>query len=171
MRINKRRNMLTGIFTATSRTAEVQNLTSQLSSAQTQISELNSSNTNLTNLITDYENALTLLLDKLRPYAYNQTQNMLSLHKHYQDLLEKERASSMQIRLEHAEWQAGLGRVAEYARLALKAQSENEMPFKREVKELKEENRVLRRLAGWEDRPEESSDEEVEVEEPKMLVQ
>lgn len=147
---------------AASRTVEVQNLTTQLSSAQTTISELTSSNTALTNLITDYENALTLLLDKLRPYAYNQTQAMVALHKHYQDLLEKERATSMQIRLEHAEWQAGLGRVAEYARLALKVQSEEELPYKTELKDLKEENRVLRRLAGWEERQDDSSDEEAE---------
>lgn len=65
----------------------------------------------------------------------------------------------MQLRLEHAEWQAGLGRVAEYARAALKTQTGAEEPLVRECKSLKEENRVLRRLAGWEE-PESSSDEE-----------
>jgi hypothetical protein len=68
----------------------------------------------------------------------------------------------MQVRLEHAEWQAGLGRVADAARLALKAQTENEIPYRRELKELKEENRVLRRLAGWEEKADDSSDEEAE---------
>jgi hypothetical protein len=89
---------------------------------------------------------------------------MLALHKHYQGLLEQERATSMQIRLEHSEWQAGLGRVAEYARLALKVQNEEGVPYKRELKELREENRVLRRLAGWEEKKdgEESSEEEGE---------
>lgn len=66
----------------------------------------------------------------------------------------------MQIRLEHAEWQTGLGRVAEYARMALKAQSEADVPWLREVRELREENRVLRRLAGWEERAGDSSEEE-----------
>lgn len=90
---------------------------------------------------------------------------MLALHKHYQALLETERATSMQLRLEHAEWQAGLGRVAEYARLALKSQSEAELPYMRELKELKEENRVLRQLAGWEMRKKgEGSDDEGEGE-------
>ena len=56
----------------------------------------------------------------------------------------------MQLRLEHAEWQAGLGRVAEYARHALKGQTDADQPLVRENKELKEGNRVLRRLAGWE---------------------
>jgi hypothetical protein len=68
----------------------------------------------------------------------------------------------MQLRLEHAEWQAGLGRVADYARQALKVQSLGEEPLLGEIKALKEENRVLRRLAGWEER-EGSSDEEEAV--------
>jgi hypothetical protein len=147
---------------AASRTADLQNLTAQLSSAQKDISDLTASNTALTNLITDYENALTLLLDKLRPYAYNQTQAMLALHKHYQELIDKERAASMQVRLEHAEWQAGLGRVAEYARLALKAQNEEGLPDKKKIKELREENRVLRQLAGWDPRTDDSDENEEE---------
>lgn len=67
----------------------------------------------------------------------------------------------MQLRLEHAEWQAGLGRVAEYARQALKVQSQGEEGLVSELRGLKEENRVLRKLAGWEER-EASSDEEDE---------
>jgi hypothetical protein len=57
----------------------------------------------------------------------------------------------MQLRLEHAEWQAGLGRVADYARTALKSEEE----LRREIRGLKEENRVLRGLCGWEEREEE----------------
>ncbi|ORX92443.1 hypothetical protein BCR34DRAFT_500735 [Clohesyomyces aquaticus] len=149
-----------GELNSASRAAEIASLHSQLSNSQTTISDLTTSNTALRGLVSDYESALTLLLDKLRPYAYNQTQAMVALHKHYQTLIEQERAISMQLRLEHAEWQAGLGRVAEYARMALKVQSDGELPYKRERKELKEENRVLRRLAGWEEKKEDSSDEE-----------
>ena len=134
---------------------------SRLQNAESTISTLQASNTQLTSLITDYENALTLLLDKLRPYAYTQTSSIIALHKHYQILLENERATSMQLRLEHTEWQAGLGRVAEYARQALKVQTLGEEGLVSEVRGLKEENRVLRRLAGWEER-EGSSDEEEE---------
>jgi len=61
----------------------------------------------------------------------------------------------MQLRLEHAEWQAGLGRVADYARTALKSQGESEEALRREIRELKEENRVLRGLCGWENEEEE----------------
>ncbi|OCK84364.1 hypothetical protein K432DRAFT_378685 [Lepidopterella palustris CBS 459.81] len=143
-----------------SRAAEIANLTTQLSTAQTQLATLSTSNTSLRALTQDYENALTLVLDKLRPYAYTQTQAMLTLHKHYHDLIEKERATSMQLRLEHAEWQAGLGRVAEYARLALRAQNEADLPALRKIRELKNENRVLRALAGWEEASESEADDE-----------
>ncbi|KAF2269822.1 hypothetical protein CC78DRAFT_539746 [Lojkania enalia] len=150
-----------GELNTATRAAEISALQSQLSAANTTISDLQSSNTALATLVTDYENALALMLEKLRPYAYNQTQAILSLHKHYQTLLDQERATSMQLRIEHGEWQKGLGRVAKYARDAFNAQMDEEMPYKRELKELKDENRVLRKLAGWEERAD-SSDEETE---------
>ncbi|OCL01014.1 uncharacterized protein K441DRAFT_625159 [Cenococcum geophilum 1.58] len=143
------------------RTAEIANLSTQLSTTQSQLSTLCTQNASLRALILDYENALTHVLDKLRPYAYTQTQAMLALHKHYHTLIENERATSMQLRLEHAEWQAGLGRVAEYARLALSAQSDADLPYLKRIRELKNENRVLRTLAGWE----EASDSDAEEEE------
>lgn len=66
----------------------------------------------------------------------------------------------MQLRLEHAEWQAGLGRVAEYARQALRVQSAGDEPLVAQIRSLKEENRVLRRLAGWEERADSSDEDE-----------
>lgn len=103
---------------------------------------------------------MTLLLDKLRPYAYSQTSAILALHKHYQTLLDQERSTSMGLRLEHAEWQAGLSRVADNARNALRMQGEVEESLRGKCKELGEENRVLRRMVGWEER--ETSDDEGE---------
>jgi len=85
---------------------------------------------------------------------------VLALHKHYQTLLDQERSTSLALRLEHAEWQAGLSRVAENARAALRSQSEVEEGLRREYKELAEENRVLRRIVGWEER--EGSEDESE---------
>ncbi|KAF2005533.1 hypothetical protein P154DRAFT_518300 [Amniculicola lignicola CBS 123094] len=136
----------------------------QLTHAQAELSVAKTSIAQLTGLLTDYENALTLLLDKLRPYAYTQTSTTISLHKHYQALLETERATNLQLRLEHAEWQTGLGRVAEYARTALKMQNEGELGLKRECKALREENRVLRRMAGLAAREDDGSDDEEHVE-------
>ncbi|EUC35559.1 hypothetical protein COCVIDRAFT_88509 [Bipolaris victoriae FI3] len=135
-------------------------LQNQLTSAQSTIASLTATNTSLSALLTDYESALALLLDKLRPYAYSQTSSILALHKHYQTLLEQERSTSMSLRIEHAEWQAGLSRVAENARNALRMQGEVEAGLRGRCKELGEENRVLRRMVGWEER--EDSDEEDE---------
>ncbi|CAE7032881.1 hypothetical protein CFE70_004709 [Pyrenophora teres f. teres 0-1] len=134
-------------------------LQSQLSAAQSTIASLTSTNSSLSTLLTDYESALTILLDKLRPYAYSQTNAILALHKHYQTLLDQERSTSMALRLEHAEWQAGLSRVAENARNALRMQGEVEAGLRGTCKELAEENRVLRLMVGWEER-EQSDDEE-----------
>lgn len=147
---------------AAARAAELATLQSQLSASQKAITDLSGTNTALHSVITEYEQALKTIVEKVHPYAYAQTGAILSLHKHYQALLEQERNTSMQLRLEHAEWQAGLGRVAEYARSALKLQADAERPLKAEIKELKEENRVLRRLAGWEERADSSDEEEGE---------
>lgn len=151
--------------TAAARLAENLQLQSSLSNAQSRVSSLTSQNSAMASLLTDYENSITMLLDKLRPYAYNQTQAIISLHKHYQGLLDQERSVSVQLRLEHSEWQAGLGRVAEYARGALAAQDGSERAFRSEIAALKEENRVLRRLAGWEEKSDDSGEEE-EIERP-----
>ncbi|KAJ4370239.1 hypothetical protein N0V86_008976 [Didymella sp. IMI 355093] len=149
-----------GEISAANLSAERTAAQSRITSLETTLDSANAHTASLTALVTDYENALTLLLDKLRPYAYTQTTSILALHKHYQTLLEAERATSMQLRLEHAEWQAGLGRVADYARQALKVQTQGEEGLVAEVRGLKEENRVLRQLAGWEEREDSSDDEE-----------
>ena len=135
-------------------------LQNQLTTAQSTIASLTATNSSLSALLTDYESALALLLDKLRPYAYSQTSSILALHKHYQTLLEQERSTSMGLRLEHAEWQAGLSRVAENARNALRMQGEAEESLRRQCKELGEENRVLRRMVGWEEREDSDDDGE-----------
>lgn len=157
--------MSNGEISAAARLAENLQLQSSLSNAQSRVSSLTSQNSAMASLLTDYENSITMLLDKLRPYAYNQTQAIISLHKHYQGLLDQERSVSVQLRLEHSEWQAGLGRVAEYARGALAAQDGSERAFRSEIAALKEENRVLRRLAGWEEKSDDSGEEE-EIERP-----
>ncbi|CAO2651952.1 Nn.00g002350.m01.CDS01 [Neocucurbitaria sp. VM-36] len=150
-----------GELNAATNAHQISTLQAQVSSAQQTISALTATNTSLSTLLTDYESALTLLLDKLRPYAYSQTTSILALHKHYQALLDTERSTSMGLRLEHAEWQAGLSRVAENARNALRAQGEVEEGLRRDIRDVKEENRVLRRLVGWEEK-EESDDEQEE---------
>ncbi|KAF2757774.1 hypothetical protein EJ05DRAFT_476982 [Pseudovirgaria hyperparasitica] len=120
-----------------------------------------------TALLDDYESSLKIILDKLRPYAFNHQQALLSIHRHYNSLLESERQERLEQSLDHARWQAGLGKVAELAREALRAQTEDRTPYLGKIAELKYENRVLRRLNGWE----EGSDSEGEEEKRSQLGQ
>lgn len=99
------------------------------------------------------------MLDKLRPYAHQQHDAIVALHAHYNALLEKERQANLELRLEHQEWQAGLGRVAQYARHALKESADAGLGYERRIRELKAENRMLRRLANWEEASDSEDDE------------
>jgi hypothetical protein len=111
-------------------------------------------------LLDEYDAAMKLILDKLRPFTYNHQQSIIALHKHYNTLLEQERQEKLEQSLEHARWQAGLGKVADYARQALRAHNESSLPWLTKCQELKHENKVMRRLLGWKPLPDESEDEE-----------
>ncbi|KAK8184601.1 hypothetical protein BC567DRAFT_140483, partial [Phyllosticta citribraziliensis] len=139
--------------------AEINSLRTQLQAAQSKISSLESQNSALQGLVSDYESSVTAILEKLRPFTFRHEQAILALHSHYNTLLEKERQQNLELRLEHQEWQAGLGRAAQFARAALKESSEASLPHERKIKELKAENKLLRRLAGWEE-VSDSDDEE-----------
>lgn len=140
--------------------AEMNSLRTQLQTAQSKISSLESQNSALQGLVQDYESSVTAILEKLRPFAFRHEQAILALHSHYNSLLEKERQQNLELRLEHQEWQAGLGRAAQFARAALKESSEASLPHERKIKELKAENKLLRRLAGWEEVSDSDEDEE-----------
>ncbi|KAF4314648.1 hypothetical protein GTA08_BOTSDO01690 [Botryosphaeria dothidea] len=131
--------------------AEINNLRAQLQSAHASVSTLDSQNAQLRALLQDYETSLSVVLEKLRPYAHQQHDAIVALHAHYNGLLEKERQQNLELRLEHQEWQAGLGRVAQYARHALKESADADLGYERKIRELKAENRMLRRLANWEE--------------------
>lgn len=138
-----------GAISSSQSAAEVVNLQTQLSSAQSHISNLESSNAALQNLVQDYESSLARTLDMLRPYAFQHSEAIVALHAHYNALLDAERKANADLRIDHAEWQAGLAKAAEWARLALREYNEGTLSYVRKVKALKEENRVLRKQAGW----------------------
>ncbi|KAF2084637.1 hypothetical protein K490DRAFT_19925, partial [Saccharata proteae CBS 121410] len=139
--------------------AELLALRTQLHSTQAQLAASESQTAGLRSLVQDYETNLTGILEKLRPYAYRQHDAILALHAHYNGLLDKERQQNLELRLEYHEWQQGLGRVAQYARAALKEANDGTLPHETKIKQLKAENKLLRRLAGWEEAPD-SDDEE-----------
>ncbi|KAJ9638922.1 hypothetical protein H2199_006783 [Coniosporium tulheliwenetii] len=138
-----------GAISSSQSAAEIVNLQTQLSSAQSHISDLESSNAALQNLVQDYESSLARTLDMLRPYAFQHSEAIVALHAHYNALLDAERKANADLRIDHAEWQAGLAKAAEWARLALREYNDGTLSYVRKVKALKEENRVLRKQAGW----------------------
>ncbi|KAF2140493.1 uncharacterized protein K452DRAFT_334842 [Aplosporella prunicola CBS 121167] len=139
--------------------AELHALRTQLASTTTALTSMETQNASLHALLSDYETSLALTLEKLRPFAYRHAEALLALHAHYNALLDRERQANLALRLEHQEWQAGLGRVAGLARAALKEGVDGGMGWERRERELKAENRVLRRLVGWEVGSEDSEDE------------
>lgn len=70
----------------------------------------------------------------------------------------------MQAQQIHQDWQRGLSKLNEDLRCAVQAREDEKNPYMRKVAALKEENRVLRGLAGWEAAEDSSSEEEDEVE-------
>lgn len=103
-------------------------------------------------------------MEKLRPFAAQHNQALLSQKAHYLRLIEDERQQNLDLRLEQSRWQESLGRLNENLRLALIAQTEAELPYLRKITKLKGENRSLRRICGVASL--EDSDEESEGEEP-----
>ena len=141
----------TAAAAATSPTAaDLLSLQTLLTASDRRATALESHTADLRSLLNDYEAAMQLILDKLRTYAYNHTHALIALHAHYNSLLTVERNTNLELRLEHQGWQAGLARVAEYARVALREQADGKLPYLRRIAALKAENRVLRSLAGWE---------------------
>ena len=145
-----------------SRAAELAAAQAQLGAAQRRIGALETGYGDMNALLSDYENAIGITLERLRPYAYQHTQAIIALHAHYNSLLDAERTANLHLRLEYQKWQAGLGRVANYARLALRSDNEGTLPYLRKIAALKTENRVLRSLAGWESPDDESGDEMID---------
>ena len=159
MRLNFRLTPASVPATA-SRNAELASLHSQLSSAHREIVSLDSENASLRHLVNDYERGMQLVLEKLRPFAFQQAQTLTATRAHYNALLEAERQTNLELRLEHQAWQAGLARVANYTRMAFLEHSQSLLPYIRKIAGLKSENKALRRIVGWEDPPDSSDDEE-----------
>ena len=143
----------TSTITTSPTAADLLSLQTLLTASDRRATALESHTADLRSLLNDYEAAMQHILDKLRTYAYNHTHALIALHAHYNGLLTTERNTNLELRLEHQGWQAGLARVAEYARVALREQADGRLPYLRRIAALKGENQVLRRLAGWEPGP------------------
>lgn len=106
-----------------------------------------------------YEKTFEDIAVSIRNYGHGVQTYLANTVQHYNNLLDQERMETMEARLEHQAWQAGLQRVSEGVRMAMKAREEEAMPWRARIAALKEENRILRKKAGW-DPPADSDDED-----------
>lgn len=145
---------------ATESATQIAHLTNQLTTAQSRISDLTTQSHNQDNLLTTYEASLQEITARLRQYAYDQQSHTISLHAHYNRLLEQSRNETVQAQLVHQAWQAGLGRLAEGVREAYQGVEESAAGPRRKIAALKSENRTLRKMVGWEEAEDDSSGDE-----------
>ena len=109
---------------------------------------------NTTRETLDYSLAVVgKMAELVRNFSYSNTMHIMSIHRHYQNLLNKEREANMELRNEHAEWQGRLGGVAQNVRMALRHVSDVE--DQAWIHELKAENRILKKHIGLPVEPEE----------------
>ncbi|KAK0267760.1 hypothetical protein LTR35_016050 [Friedmanniomyces endolithicus] len=135
-------------------------LQTALSAAHTRISHLETSLRTHETLQTLYEATLSDATAHIRSYIYSQQSYILSLHRHYTELLQQAREEVVEAQLVHQGWQEGLGRLSGLVRGAYGAREEERRPWVGRVRGLREENRVLRGMVGWEVREGDSDEEE-----------
>lgn len=114
-----------------------------------------------------YEDTLSDTTERIRQYCFEQQNHIIALHQHYTQLLSQSRSETVEAQLTHQAWQAGLKRLSEGVRTALKTREEEGMPFKSRIAALKEENRVLRKKVGWEPPVVSEDEEELDGEEER----
>ena len=135
-----------------------------LDAANNRIAAYEKANEDHNRLQAVYEDTLTEATERIRNYVFQQSDYITSIHKHYTHLLEEARGETVKAQQIHQDWQRGLSKLNEELRRAVQAREDEKNPFTRKVSALKEENRVLRGLAGWQPAEDDSSDDEGEVE-------
>jgi len=111
-------------------------------------------------------------MDKVRPFAQQHSQALLSQKAHYLRLIEAERSQNLELRLEQTRWQESASRINENLKEAMKALTEAELPYIRKIAALKADNKSLRRICGvplMDDSDEDEEEDEV-VEEARENV-
>jgi hypothetical protein len=158
-----------------SQVAEIARLQNDLSSSNNKIEDLSSFVGKLQGLNQDYESALSHLMDKVRPFAQQHSQALLSQKAHYLRLIEEERNQNLELRLEQTRWQESASRINENLKEAMKALTEAELPYIRKIAALKADNKSLRRICGvplMDDSDEDDEEDEIkEAKENGVVVQ
>jgi hypothetical protein len=139
-----------------------------------------------TTLLTTSTTLLTTTLTQLRDYISTQNSHLLDVHRHYCAQLTSAREELVEAQIVHQRWQEGLGRLSKNVREAWRGREEEMsgmtgkerkkgegeggkkvdgsgdpvLSWRGKVRGLREENRVLRRMVGWEEAERDSDDEE-----------
>ncbi|KAI9812900.1 MAG: hypothetical protein M1827_004418 [Pycnora praestabilis] len=137
-------------------------LSTELAAAHAQMTTLESRLSSQTALTQNYEAGLANILSQIRTYAYSHTMHITSLHKDYTQQLATERATNLELRVEHAEWQARLVALAGLIREAKREESEGALGYQSRIAELEGEVKTLRAIAGIYPEDEEAIAPEVE---------
>ncbi|KAF2725919.1 hypothetical protein K431DRAFT_55139 [Polychaeton citri CBS 116435] len=124
-------------------------LRNTVESLERQNSSLTTHNAHILHMHNLYEDALTSTTDYVRRYVYEQQNHVIALHQHYTGLLQQSRSETIDAQIVHQEWQDGLSRLSGTLRETLRDRESGVRPWRVKVANLKEENRVLRSLAGW----------------------
>jgi hypothetical protein len=133
---------------AESQLAELSTLRGQLHVTESRAAQLQSRNSATWALLAEHEAALSALVEKLRPFVSRHESALHAQKARYLALLGQERTANLDLRLEIARLQEGLGRALGAARAALDAQEARERPWRRRVAALSAENKVLAAICG-----------------------
>lgn len=140
--------------------AEVHQLRTRVDTLTRKLEATKQSEDEYAEIAETFQSAMKTMMQKLRQYAYDQQMTIIDLHRHYRGLLDVERTEKLQLMLDWQEWQRRLVKANEYARKMMECQGEIERPLLERVAELNRENRVMRRVLGWEIEESEGEDEE-----------
>lgn len=106
-------------------------------------------------MIGEYEATLGTMVEQIRNYCQNNNMHYLSQKRHYNNLLQAERDSHLESRLDRDYWHAQTMKCAEMIRTAYRLRSEEEELPIRIVAGLQNEVRAYRNALGMEpERPE-----------------
>jgi len=129
--------------------AELQDLRNKLSKSSRKVESLQWSYRDLETITDEYEAFVMGCMNMTRFSMYKHHQTLLNWHKYYQGKCQELRDENLQLRLEHQAWQEGLGRVAHFARGALREQNEEECPLRAKIAGQRRQIICMRRLLGW----------------------
>lgn len=109
-----------------------------------------------TKLIGEYETAVGTMVEQIRNYCQNNNMHYLAQKRHYNSLLQAERDSHLESRLDRDYWHAQTMKCAEMIRTAYRLRCEEEELPVRIVSGLQNEVRAYRNALGMEpEKPEE----------------